>query len=57
MRGEGWLPLLLIWQDMGLKLLVAIFQSTRPDCLRLQLIQRRSGLKRWRDRCVNVARD
>ena len=57
MRGEGWLPLLLSRQDMGLELLVAIFWSTRPDCLRLQLMQRRSRLKRWRDRCVNVARD
>lgn len=57
MRGEGWLPLLLNQQDVGLELLVASFRSTRPDCLRLQMMQRRSGLKRWRDRCVNVARD
>lgn len=35
---------MLIWQDMGLKLLVAIFQSTEPDCLRLQLMQK-VGLK------------
>lgn len=57
MRGEGWLPLLLNQQDVGLELLAAIFQSTRPDCPRLKLMQRKSGLKRWRDRYVSVARE